>query len=190
MAGVRFDNGSPYAPLRHEVAGEYVRVVKRGHALADQRGRVMAHRAVLYDAIGDGPHRCQWCHRDGLRWDVSRLDPSYLVVDHLDGDGRHNTLDNLVAAHGYCNSYRSTIERLNIPWETFTDVPPEDRPALYNPQTKAATKAAENLARSRPISPGAKPAPAEASERTPWDGLFTVPTALLEKYAFLAEVKP
>lgn len=38
------------------------------HPLADSRGHVYNHRAVLYDSIGPGPHRCHWC-RTPVGWD-------------------------------------------------------------------------------------------------------------------------
>jgi hypothetical protein len=127
-------------------SGTYVRTTRRGHPVADSNGKVYVHRQVLYDEIGDGPHTCHWCKWDGLNWGINRDDPSGLVPDHLNSKRDDNRAENLVPTHSWCNNNRHTIEQLGIPWSTFENVAPGDRPALYNPGTKAPTKTAFELA--------------------------------------------
>jgi len=54
---------------------------------------------VLYDAIGEGPHRCHWCGC-GIAWGRN------MHADHLDHDRARNTPENLVPACDRCNSRR------------------------------------------------------------------------------------
>lgn len=82
----------------------YRLVYRRGHPLASRNGSVLEHRAVLYDALGEGPHRCHWCGRQ-LVW---KGGPTNRVnVDHLDDDPANNDPANLVPACIDCNSRRS-----------------------------------------------------------------------------------
>jgi hypothetical protein len=79
----------------------------REHPLADARGVVYTHRAVLYDRIGPGSHPCQWCgitvtwqtYRDGKQTGV-------LVADHVDGNRQNNDPSNLVPSCFNCNQHR------------------------------------------------------------------------------------
>lgn len=83
-----------------------------GHPLAvNAAGDVLEHRAVLYDAIGPGPHPCEWCGA-ALDWylRLSRNGPrpkDALTVDHLDNNTRNNARENLVPACHACNIRRS-----------------------------------------------------------------------------------
>lgn len=80
-----------------------------GHPLRDKSGRAYAHRVVLFDEIGPGPHPCHWCG-DLVDW-VPKGQPDCLQVDHLDGDGANNQPSNLVPSCGGCNSTRALQAR-------------------------------------------------------------------------------
>ena len=85
------------------------RIIHRpGHPLARPDGRVREHRAVLFDAIGDGPHPCHHCGKVLPNWDV-------ITVDHLNWDRLDNTLSNLVPSCLPCNGNRTR------PLETVTN---------------------------------------------------------------------
>lgn len=148
---MRLDENSRYEGVKTERQGFYHRGVVPGHPLGDSRSRVYLHRAVLYDAIGAGPHRCHWCQWDGLNWGLNGKDPDNLIVDHLDGDADNNRRENLVCAHKWCNDNRATIERHGIDWAAFADVAPADRPALRQTNSGHPTKAALELAGGAPL---------------------------------------
>mgnify|MGYP003589876921 CR=1 FL=1 len=74
---------------------------RHDHPLASH-GAIAEHRMVLYDAIGPGPHPCNWCGelvgwggRDGIH------------ADHLNGDALDNSPENLVPSCNSCNHRRS-----------------------------------------------------------------------------------
>lgn len=94
---------------RYETSHGYVRIRRPGHPLAHPRDHyVYEHRAVLFDAIGDGAHDCHWCG-GSVRWDRTYpTDPDALCVDHLDGVRTNNDLANLVPSCHGCNSGRSS----------------------------------------------------------------------------------
>lgn len=75
----------------------------RDHPLAGSAGQVLEHRAVLYDAIGLGPHRCHHCGRH-VNWRMPL--PDRLETDHLDWDVSNNERSNLVQSCIQCNSHR------------------------------------------------------------------------------------
>jgi hypothetical protein len=85
----------------------YRLVIRHGHPLAGKTGRVLEHRAVLFDEIGPGPHPCRWCGQS-LRW-------VNICVDHLDDDRSNNALANLVPACRRCNSQRTDVLRRRGP---------------------------------------------------------------------------
>jgi hypothetical protein len=167
---------------------DYTRVTVKGHPIADANGKSYAHRIALYKAIGQGPHRCHWCEWDGLEWGLDK-DPNNLIVDHLDTNYKNDRPENLVPTHKWCNDNKWAVNQLGIPWSEVAKIPPGEREAFYNPGTHKPTAAAHEFAEwlGATVRPDT---PAEPSERTPWEALFTVPASLLEKYAFLAEVKP
>jgi hypothetical protein len=184
--GVQLDPGSPYEGLAVTVHNDrYLRATFRDHPTADSRHRILLHRAVLFDAIGAGPHACHWCKYDGLEWGLEPDDVARLIVDHLDGDGFNNRMSNLLPVHKWCNDNRSIIEAKGIPWSTFYDVPPADRPPLRNTYNGTATPAAHDLARPRPAPTSARAAKTAVPLRdgfVDWAGLFVVPTNLLDHY--------
>lgn len=86
----------------------YVARLDRDHPAAAPSGYVYQHRAVLFDAIGAGSHKCHWCGREvAWRAEGSRK----LVVDHLDGDKKRNEPGNLVPSCHRCNSTRGLFQR-------------------------------------------------------------------------------
>jgi hypothetical protein len=89
-------------------SGKNYRYIKiPNHPLANIRGMVRYHRAVLYEKIGPGSHPCHWCGR-AVEWTVQirGLKPGMLVADHLDEDITNNDPRNLVPACGGCNGLR------------------------------------------------------------------------------------
>lgn len=61
-----------------------------------------AHRVILFDCIGYGPHRCHWCGSH-VNWRAG------LVVDHLDDIKTNNDSENLVPACMPCNTGRGRL---------------------------------------------------------------------------------
>jgi hypothetical protein len=74
--------------------------------------RVLTYRLVLYDRIGDGPHRCHWCGRE-VNWttggDGRGCPDGALAVDHLDNDIQNHSPDNLVVSCNNCNALRGFV---------------------------------------------------------------------------------
>lgn len=96
-------------PVREWISPDGYRLVRNpDHPLANRWGYVPEHRAVLFDAIGDGPHPCNWCGRT-LAWRDKRI--SYKInVDHVDTDRLNNDRANLVPACMECNTRRGVNE--------------------------------------------------------------------------------
>jgi hypothetical protein len=91
-------------PVPTPVVTRYLRRKEPDHPLADSTGCVRIHRAVLYDRIGPGEHRCHWCPRF-VRWDGSGI--GRLVADHVDKDRWNNDPGNLVPSCRSCNTERA-----------------------------------------------------------------------------------
>lgn len=87
--------------VRYKHSGGYALVKVPDHPLARRTGWAYEHRAVLYDAIGEGPHRCHWCSQ--------KLDWSDIVVDHLNERKDDNSLGNLVVSCSFCNRSRGAM---------------------------------------------------------------------------------
>lgn len=68
-------------------------------------GHMPAYRVVLYDKIGAGPHPCHWCGTI-LEWKKGFGDGA-ITADHLNGNFKDDSPDNLVPACAKCNTVRS-----------------------------------------------------------------------------------
>lgn len=82
---------------------QYRRITLPGHPLADNTGRLLLHRYVLFEKIGYGPHLCHWCSTP-VNWGRAR---GTLQPDHVDGDGLNNDPANLVPSCPPCNIRRA-----------------------------------------------------------------------------------
>lgn len=87
----------------------YVTLNDRSHPLATLSGKVYEHRAVLFDAIGYGPHLCHWCGTP-VNW-YPKGHPAELQVDHLNNYGDDNRPENLVPSCRTCNASRGIQAR-------------------------------------------------------------------------------
>ena len=76
----------------------YLLIRAPGHSLDRGGGRVYEHRAVFFEAHGEGPFACHWC-RNEITWDD-------LHVDHVNESVTDNSLSNLVASCAICNQAR------------------------------------------------------------------------------------
>ncbi len=88
---------------RRRDSPSYLRIQTTGHPLGD---KAREHRAVLFEKIGPGEHPCNWCGKT-LRWKPGEeLQPDSLLADHIDGDKRNNSPENLVPSCNPCNVRR------------------------------------------------------------------------------------
>ncbi|MGA5598421.1 HNH endonuclease signature motif containing protein [Streptomyces cellulosae] len=92
------------------MAGRYRYVKRPGHPLAPASGQIPLHRVVLYDRIGPGHHRCNWCPAE-VAWSTKGA-VGALVADHVDGNTQNNSPDNLVPSCHPCNTRRGHDRRL------------------------------------------------------------------------------
>lgn len=106
----------------HEAKTRRLVTVSENHPLCPdtKKRRVFLYRVNLYERIGPGPHPCHWCG-DPVNWRVGRSKgrdcyQNELAVDHLDGDIRNDSADNLVPACNACNALRGHIRG----WELRT----------------------------------------------------------------------
>lgn len=78
----------------------------RAHPASDKIGCLLVHRQVAYDYYGPGAHNCYWCGVD-IEWLFGeRVQRGKIVVDHLNGDGHDNRIENLVLSCFICNLNR------------------------------------------------------------------------------------
>lgn len=84
------------------------RYVPDGHPLRTPGSKtISAHRAVLWDKIGPGPHPCHHCSQQ-VNWRPgARVGKGVLIADHLDRDTRNNDPENLVPCCTKCNRERA-----------------------------------------------------------------------------------
>jgi len=89
--------------------GAYITAKAPEHPLATKNGWLPLHRAVLFDSLGPGPHKCYWCGVL-LEWHKANGGPyNYpaIQVDHLDDNPSNNCASNLAVACKQCNLGRS-----------------------------------------------------------------------------------
>lgn len=98
--------------------GQYLRITLPGHPLA-VGGWVYVHRAMLFAALGEGPHRCDICG-EHVQWGYN------LEVDHRDRIRENNDLANLRAVCPPCNK-RLPRRRRVIDGARLTYVAPSRR---------------------------------------------------------------
>ena len=115
---------------------KYKYIYQPGHIMSGKRGMAYEHRIVLFDAIGYGPHRCQWCSKV-LHW--GSRGKNIIQVDHIDGDGANNKPENLAAACGSCNVARGQGKRHEAlraaGWFSANDTVAVTDGRKYNPET-------------------------------------------------------
>lgn len=85
----------------------YPQVHQPRHPLAPATGFLSTHRIVLYDKIGPGEHPCHWCGKL-VHWEKGhQRKGTALLTDHIDGNPKNCSLENLVPACNRCNTRRS-----------------------------------------------------------------------------------
>lgn len=90
-------------------------VYRPAHPLANRQGYISQARAVLFDAIGNGPHPCHWCGK-AVNWIAGKrgVPKGALAVDHVNRDSRDDKRENLVPSCQSCNTFRSREQRHRI----------------------------------------------------------------------------
>lgn len=83
-----------------ETPNGYIRIFSPNHQLADKDGYVLEHRKVLFDVIGDIITKCEICQKP-WKWGGKKNH-----VDHIDGDKKNNSIENLRPLCNGCNSSR------------------------------------------------------------------------------------
>ena len=86
------------AKPRQENKAGYQLIYSPSHPLVQPNGYVYEHRAVLYEALGEGPLACELCGV-ALTW-------ATCCVDHIDCDVKNNARSNLRPTCNTCNTHR------------------------------------------------------------------------------------
>jgi hypothetical protein len=86
--------------------GYIVHTNRHDHPLATAQGKLLEHRAVLFDAIGPGTHPCHWC---GVILPWQGRASQRICTDHLDHNKLNNARDNLVVSCLDCNTKRRAV---------------------------------------------------------------------------------
>lgn len=81
------------------------RIISIDHPMSNKNGQAKEHRVILYDSIGPGTHKCNWCPK------IVNWEDGSLLVDHLDFKRDNNELSNLAPSCLPCNAGRQ--ERCN-----------------------------------------------------------------------------
>ena len=84
---------------------DYRYIYLPNHPLANDRGYIYEHRAVLYDKIGPGPHPCHHCGKT-LSWGGIHG----IHVDHLNDIPSDNRPGNLVPSCQKCNKRKTRVD--------------------------------------------------------------------------------
>lgn len=83
-------------PKLKDHSGGYKLLYAPTHPLSNGQPRVFEHRAVFYDAYGEGPFSCHWCNKE-VSW-------SSLHIDHLNDKPDDNRVENLVGVLSFMQS--------------------------------------------------------------------------------------
>lgn len=86
---------------RYVTGSGYIKVLRRGHPMADANGHAFEHRVVAFEDAGGVCPSCFWCGCD--------LDWGSAVVDHLNENKQDNRPDNLVVSCNDCNRARGAL---------------------------------------------------------------------------------
>lgn len=81
------------------------------HPVVPPCGTTHLSRIILYDAIGEGPHKCHWCNTP-VYWTTTYQGHDALIVDHIDGDYTNDDLSNLVPSCNTCNNNRTRTGKI------------------------------------------------------------------------------
>jgi hypothetical protein len=85
----------------------------KGHPIAPPSGVVAVARLNLYDKIGPGEHKCNWCNKM-VDWAAGRHSENELIADHLNWDATDDSPENLVPTCNPCNAHRRKNGRSKI----------------------------------------------------------------------------